>query len=49
MHDLIIASLAFSFVPLILSFFLPNWYLGDKQNAVEDGQTDGTGKVLESK
>ena len=27
---------ALSVIPLVLSVFMPNWYLGDWQNAVEE-------------
>lgn len=29
-------STILSIFPIILSFYLPNWYLGDTQNAVND-------------
>ena len=28
-------------IPLALSFFIPDWYLGDKQNAVETADLKG--------
>ena len=45
MKDMVIAGLVTSAVPIILSLFMPNWYLGDAQNAV-DG-LDITGKKVE--
>ena len=35
MKLMLIAATVLSVVPLILAFFMPNWYLGDKQNAVD--------------
>lgn len=35
MKLMLIAATALSVVPLLLAFFVPNWYLGDKQNAVD--------------
>lgn len=36
MRDLLVISAILSIFPIILSFYLPNWYLGDTQNAVND-------------
>lgn len=36
MKTLVIAAAVISVVPLVLSFFMPNWYLGDTQNAVDN-------------
>ena len=36
MKLLLIAATVLSVVPLVLSLFMPDWYLGDQQNAVED-------------
>ncbi|KAG6862553.1 hypothetical protein C0995_000101 [Termitomyces sp. Mi166 len=36
MKVMIIVATAIAVVPFILSFLMPNWYLGDTQNAVED-------------
>ena len=36
MKVMIIVATVIAVVPFALSFFMPNWYLGDKQNAVED-------------
>ena len=35
MKLMLIAATVLSVVPLALSLFMPNWYLGDKQNAVD--------------
>ena len=35
MKLLLIAATVLSVPPLVLSLFMPNWYLGDKQNAVD--------------
>ena len=35
MKIMLIAATVLSVVPLALSLFMPNWYLGDKQNAVD--------------
>ncbi|KAI1784448.1 drug:h+ antiporter [Ganoderma leucocontextum] len=35
MKLMLIAATVLSVVSLVLSFFIPNWYLGDKQNAVD--------------
>ena len=35
MKVMLVAATALSVVPLVLAFFMPNWYLGDKQNAVD--------------
>ncbi|TFK23755.1 ferrichrome-type siderophore transporter [Coprinopsis marcescibilis] len=49
MLRLTIAATIFAIPPLILSFFMPNWHLGDTQNAVETvnlagEKVDGTKK-----
>ncbi|KAG6840370.1 hypothetical protein C0991_007145 [Blastosporella zonata] len=36
MKVMTIVATVFAVIPLFLSFFMPNWYLGDTQNAVED-------------
>lgn len=41
MKSMTIAATAFAVVPLILAFFIPNWYLGDQQNAVENVDLKG--------
>lgn len=35
MKWLCIAATIFAIPPLLISLFMPNWYLGDAQNAVE--------------
>lgn len=35
MKWLCIAATLFAIPPLIMAFFMPNWHLGDSQNAVE--------------
>lgn len=44
MFRLCLAATIFAIPPLIASLFMPNWYLGDQQNAVE--ATDLTGAHL---
>jgi len=36
MKILTIAATVFAVVPFFLSFFVPDWYLGDQQNAVDN-------------
>ncbi|TFK84888.1 MFS general substrate transporter [Polyporus arcularius HHB13444] len=36
MKTMLIAATVLSVIPLLLSLLMPNWYLGDVQNAVED-------------
>ncbi|GAW09845.1 drug:h+ antiporter [Lentinula edodes] len=36
MRDLLILATILSIFPIFLAMFLPNWYLGNKQNAVND-------------
>lgn len=36
MKRMLIIATALSVIPLVLSLLMPNWYLGDQQNAVED-------------
>ena len=36
MRDMTIVATAVAVVPIILALFMPNWYLGNRQNAVED-------------
>ena len=42
MKILVIAATVLSVVPILFSLIMPNYYLGDKQNAVD--QTDLTGE-----
>lgn len=44
MHTMIIIATVVAVVPLIVAFFMPNWYLGDTQNAVD--HEDLTGDVV---
>ncbi|KAJ3714836.1 major facilitator superfamily domain-containing protein [Lentinula raphanica] len=39
MRDLLVLASLLSVFPLVLAIFLPNWYLGDKQNAVNDPES----------
>ena len=41
MKLMLIAATVLSVAPLVLSFFMPNWYLGDKQNAVDAADLKG--------
>lgn len=41
MKIMIITATAVSVVPIFLSLFMPNWYLGDKQNAVDSADLKG--------
>ncbi|TBU22782.1 drug:h+ antiporter [Dichomitus squalens] len=41
MKLMLIAATVLAVVPLTLSFFVPNWYLGDKQNAVDAADLKG--------
>ncbi|KAI0759138.1 drug:h+ antiporter [Trametes elegans] len=41
MHVMIIAATVLAVVPLCLALAMPNWYLGDAQNAVEGIDTKG--------
>ena len=36
MKTMLVVATVLSVVPLMLSLLMPNWYLGDGQNAVED-------------
>ena len=36
MKAMLVLATALSVIPLVLSVFMPNWYLGDQQNAVEE-------------
>ena len=40
MRIMIILATVLSLIPIITSCFMPNWYLGDKQNAVDDSSID---------
>ncbi|KAG9042123.1 hypothetical protein FS837_011259 [Tulasnella sp. UAMH 9824] len=41
MKRMLIAAVVVAVFPLILSFFMPNWYLGDTQNAVTEKNIAG--------
>ena len=41
MKVMLILATALSVIPLVLSVFMPNWYLGDKQNAVDAADLKG--------
>jgi hypothetical protein len=41
MKILTIVATVFGAVPLVISFWLPNWYLGDQQNAVDNVNLKG--------
>ncbi|KAM5544508.1 hypothetical protein V8D89_002168 [Ganoderma adspersum] len=41
MKVMLILATALSVIPLVLSVFMPNWYLGDQQNAVEEADLLG--------
>ena len=43
MKVMLVLATVLSVIPLVLSVFMPNWYLGDKQNAVD--AADLTGEV----
>ena len=42
MYIMCVVATAIAVVPLLVSLLLPNWYLGDQQNAVDE--TDLTGE-----
>ena len=41
MKIMVIAATFASVLPVLLAFFMPNWYLSDKQNAVDEAGLDG--------
>ncbi|CAL1710437.1 unnamed protein product [Somion occarium] len=41
MKVMIIAATALSVVPILFALIMPNWYLGDKQNAVDNADLTG--------
>jgi hypothetical protein len=41
MFKMLIVAIVFSIIPLICSLFLPDYYLGDKQNAVTEEDLAG--------
>jgi hypothetical protein len=46
MKILTIAATVFAVVPFLLAFLMPDWYLGDQQNAVEN--VDLAGEKVEN-
>lgn len=46
MAPLFVSALLVSILPVIAALFLPNYYLGDTQNAVDGVGKDGTKKPL---
>lgn len=41
MKILVIAATVLSVIPILLALIMPDWYLGDKQNAVDDANLAG--------
>ncbi|OCH87436.1 drug:h+ antiporter [Obba rivulosa] len=41
MKIMVITATVISVVPIVLALFMPNWYLGDKQNAVDSADLTG--------
>ena len=41
MKIMLIAATVLAVVPLVLACFMPNWYLGDRQNAVDAADLKG--------
>ena len=48
MKILCIAATCISVVPILCSLIMPNWYLGDKQNAVDNTDLRGERSVGET-
>ena len=44
MKAMLVLATMLSVIPLVLSVFMPNWYLGDQQNAVEEAGLIGRGR-----
>lgn len=42
---MVIAATCVSVVPILVSLIMPNWYLGDKQNAVDTADLTGEREV----
>ena len=40
MKSMVVVATVLSVVPIILSLGMPNWYLGETQNAVDDSAFD---------
>ena len=45
MKIMVIAATALSVIPIFLALAMPNWYLGDKQNAVDAADLTGRSAV----
>jgi hypothetical protein len=41
MHTMVITATVLAVFPVIISLLMPDWYLGDKQNAVDDANLAG--------
>lgn len=41
MKIMVILATCVSIIPIILALIMPNWYLGDKQNAVDNADLAG--------
>ena len=46
MKIMLIAATVLAVVPLVLACFMPNWYLGDRQNAVDAADLKGERGVV---
>ena len=46
MKIMLIAATVLAVVPLVLACFMPNWYLGDRQNAVDAADLKGERGVI---
>ncbi|OBZ77205.1 Siderophore iron transporter 3 [Grifola frondosa] len=46
MKVMLITATVLSVVPILLSLFMPNWYLGDKQNAVDAADLTGDRRTV---
>ncbi|KIK94500.1 hypothetical protein PAXRUDRAFT_33484 [Paxillus rubicundulus Ve08.2h10] len=45
MKIMVLCAVIFSVVPVLLALGMPNWYLGDKQNAVDAADLTGRGPI----
>ncbi|KAI9069136.1 hypothetical protein FKP32DRAFT_1671623, partial [Trametes sanguinea] len=41
MKTMLVVATALSVIPLVLALLMPNWYLGDQQNAVYESDLGG--------
>ena len=41
MKAMVVAATVIAVIPVLLSIGMPNWYLGDTQNAVDEAALDG--------